>query len=498
VAGLAAACVPARQAARTDVVSTLAGRRGQVRTSWRSPVLGLMLVAAGLVGVVLGARGYEVGVAAGAVLLVVGGVAAAPWLVGLLAPLARRLPTSGRLAVRDATRNRSRTAPAVAAVMATVAGVTALAIGSTSDSAQSRRDYVAQAPMGAATLQGDMDERTWTGVAEMLSAQAPGRDVHRLRVARFSGTDPVMMTTMRAGCTGSPGECQWYPTGLDPRSNTGSELVVADVATVRAIYPDTVAAQMAAAVANGRVAVLGNGAVGPDGTVRLSVVRFDKHGNGTQLDSLSLPATHIAAPSDAPLSMASPIVVPPALATRLPVDVATSRLYIGGPGQPVTAAEEQRMTEILTAQAPTSYLYVERGWTDDLATPRLILAVLGGLLVLVATLTATGLALADARPDFATLAAVGAAPRTHRFVAMGSAAVVGGLGAVLGVLVGFAPGIAVTWPLTANAYGTGSASPMIVIPWLLLAAVAVAVPLLAVVVTGLVVRSRLPMDRRIA
>jgi putative ABC transport system permease protein len=35
-------------------------------------------------------------------------------------------------------------------------------------------------------------------------------------------------------------------------------------------------------------------------------------------------------------------------------------------------------------------------------------------------------------------------------------------------------------------------------PWLLLAAVAIAVPLLAVVVTGLVVRSRLPMDRRIA
>jgi len=127
-----------------------------------------------------------------------------------------------------------------------------------------------------------------------------------------------------------------------------------------------------------------------------------------------------------------------------------------------------------------------------------VLAVLGAVLVLVATLTATGLALADARPDFATLAAVGAAPRTRRFVAMGSAAVVGGLGAVLGLLVGFAPGIAVTWPLTANDYGTGSAEPVIVIPWLLLGAVAVAVPLLAVTVTGLVVRSRLPMTRRTA
>jgi putative ABC transport system permease protein len=296
-----------------------------------------------------------------------------------------------------------------------------------------------------------------------------------------------------------PADCQWYPTGLDPRSNTGSELVVADAATVQAIYPRAVAGRMAASVASGRVAVLGDGAVGPDGTVRLSVVRFDDQGNGTELESVSLPATRVSAPSDVPLSMTSPLVVPPALADRLPVDVATAQLYLGGPEQPVTAAEEQRMTEILAAQAPASYLYVERGWKDDLATPRLILAVLGALLVLIATLTATGLALADARPDFATLAAVGAAPRTRRFVAMGSAAVVGGLGAVLGVLVGFAPGIAVTWPLTANAgYGTDSANPVIVIPWLLLGAVAIAVPLLAVAVTGLVVRSRLPMDRRIA
>jgi putative ABC transport system permease protein len=186
------------------------------------------------------------------------------------------------------------------------------------------------------------------------------------------------------------------------------------------------------------------------------------------------------------------------MAQRLPLPVSTAELFIGGPGQPVTAAQEEKIREVLSAQAPTAFLSVERGWQDNLATARLVLAVLGAVLVLIATLTATGLALTDARPDFATLAAVGAAPRTRRFVAMSSAAVVGGLGAALGVLVGFLPGIAVTWPLTATAYGTGNADPVIVIPWLLLAGVAVAVPLLAVAVTGLVVRSRLPMDRRIA
>jgi putative ABC transport system permease protein len=54
------------------------------------------------------------------------------------------------------------------------------------------------------------------------------------------------------------------------------------------------------------------------------------------------------------------------------------------------------------------------------------------------------------------------------------------------------PGIAVAYPLTSNDYGMG-ARPVIDIPWLLLAGVAVAVPVLAVAVIGASVRSRLPM-----
>ena len=41
------------------------------------------------------------------------------------------------------------------------------------------------------------------------------------------------------------------------------------------------------------------------------------------------------------------------------------------------------------------------------------LAAVAVLVVLIGTLTATGLALADSRPDLATLAAVGARPRTR-------------------------------------------------------------------------------------
>jgi putative ABC transport system permease protein len=190
-------------------------------------------------------------------------------------------------------------------------------------------------------------------------------------------------------------------------------------------------------------------------------------------------------------------VVPPSLLDRMPLAFETSQLVVGGPDTPVTSEQEQDLREALTAVSPDSNVYVERGWTDDQWLARLLLMLVGGALVLVATLTATGLAVADARPDLATLAAIGAAPRTRRLMAMGSAAVIGVSGAVLGVLVGLAPGIAVAYPLTSADYGFGS-NPLVVIPWGSLTAVAVGVPLLAVVVTGLAVRSRLPMVSRLA
>ena len=96
-------------------------------------------------------------------------------------------------------------------------------------------------------------------------------------------------------------------------------------------------------------------------------------------------------------------------------------------------------------------LYVERGYQrrrrDDLVL-QLVLVALGGVLMLGGTLTATFLALSDARPDLATLSAVGASPRTRRGVAAAYALVVGFVGALLGAAVGFIPGIAITYPLT--------------------------------------------------
>ena len=102
-------------------------------------------------------------------------------------------------------------------------------------------------------------------------------------------------------------------------------------------------------------------------------------------------------------------------------------------------------------------LYVERGYQadDETLIAQLILIGLGAVLMIGGTLTATFLALSDARPDLATLSAVGASPRTRRGVASAYALAVGFVGAVLGAAVGFIPGIAITYPLTSYTYGGG-------------------------------------------
>ena len=498
LAGLAAANVPARQAARTDVVTTLTGRRGQVQASWRLPVIGLLVAATGLVLTVLGAQGTEPAVAGGAVLLVVGVVVATPWLVGLLAPLAARLPVAGRLAVRDATRNRTRTAPAVAAVMATVAGVTTMAIGSASDSAQGRRDYVPQAAMGTASVSAfDADQEGWASVVRTIEQRLPGHPIEEIRGIAYLAADSPGLQVTAPDCARPVEECAWYPNADGGLSTVLGDVVVAEPAAVAGTTPAAVRADVLAALESGRAVVFGAGALDASDELQLDAIRYTEQGIEV-LGSVSLPAVEVAPASDAAGMPTAPatVVVPPDLADELPVDTAVTQVLVGSSDDPLTAAEETTLRESITALSAESNVYVERGWSDQLWLARLLLLAVGGVLVLVATLTATGLAVADARPDHATLAAVGAAPRTRRLMAMGSAAVIGGVGATLGVLAGLAPGISVAYPLTSTDYGNG-ANPLVVVPWDLLAALAVGVPLLAVVVTGLVVRSRLPMATRI-
>ncbi|SOD70710.1 ABC-type lipoprotein release transport system permease subunit [Jatrophihabitans sp. GAS493] len=147
---LLAAVFPARAAARTDVVATLAGRRGALHTSKWSVILGCALAGLGAALALGGFTSTEAGpvaILSGVGLAELGLICCTPAMLAVIAGLGRRLPLSPRIALRDAGRNRSSAAPAVAAVMASMIGAIAVTIGVVSTEDQNRRSYTAGLPL---------------------------------------------------------------------------------------------------------------------------------------------------------------------------------------------------------------------------------------------------------------------------------------------------------------------------------------------------------------
>lgn len=182
--------------------------------------------------------------------------------------------------------------------------------------------------------------------------------------------------------------------------------------------------------------------------------------------------------------------------------VGTVGLHVAGAG--IDEQGERDLEAAAVAVERRSEVYVERGYegAGEVMLVQLVLGGLGAVLMLGGTLTATFLALSDARPDLTTLAAVGASPGLRRGVAAAYALVVGVVGALLGALAGLVPGIAVTYPLTGDSWLTADADgeplpdQFLEIPWLLVAAVVIGLPLLTAAVVALTARSSTPLLAR--
>jgi putative ABC transport system permease protein len=242
----------------------------------------------------------------------------------------------------------------------------------------------------------------------------------------------------------------------------------------------------AAALGRGEPVVFTRGRVGPK-ALRLSV--HTTSGPQTlRLAALDFPAGDRIAPAR--------VLVPPSFVQRYGLRAVPTALVLSGP--PLSRDQESRLREVLAGVDRTAYLYVERGYQTPGSTKVVLWILFGMALVLMlgGTLTATFLALSDARPDLATLSAVGASPRTRRGVAAAYAVVVGLVGAVLGAAVGFIPGIAISYPLT-RTYALLGPSHYLDIPWLLIGAIVVGLPLLTASAVGLLARSRLPVVARL-
>ncbi len=495
-----AAVVPAWIASRQDVVAVLAGRRGDRKPSLRSPLLGLLLVGLGVAGSVAGASsgaGGEFAIAGSAVVAVLGMILLVPVVVATLARLGRRLPLFARYAVRDAARHRTRTVPAVAAVAATVTGVVALGIGNASAAARDEATYQPQLAMGMGMLTVGEDDVDWSRYEQVIRREAPSVEI--IEVTSYGGFREDIYTDLRVGRP----DVRGYDQLLDYSNGSFGNVLVGesmlDLATAVDDGDLTAARQM---LDQGGLVVFTSDPVEGDRVRVGGTVRNMTEGKLVQrIERMEHPAYFLQVRGYAPALA----VAPPGALDATGLESSTAGLWLDA--RDLDETHEERLNEAILGLNVNAYFYVERGFQSDNATLILlgILFALGGVLMLGGTLTATFLALSDARPDLATLSAVGASPRTRRSVAAAYALVVGFVGALLGAAIGFIPGIAVTYPLTATSWMPGGVdaegndlpSHFVDVPWLMVIGLVVVLPILTAAIVGLTARSRMPLVARL-
>jgi putative ABC transport system permease protein len=251
--------------------------------------------------------------------------------------------------------------------------------------------------------------------------------------------------------------------------------------------------------------------LGDDGTATLSIADAGAEGGSR---TVTVPAAAvgdgIGAPTNLPL-------IPTDVAQDLGLRTHTSALVAPVRDGAWSTAVQNSLDDALVAALPAhenqggglryaaASAYVEPGhasWGTSQGLAELLI-VAGALSVaLAAAWIATALAGTESLPDLATLQAVGAPPRTRRRFAAAQSAVITVTGAVLGAATGLV--IGATLVLSQREQGTQGPDGdvvdprwMVDVPWVWVAALVVAIPLLGAAAAWLVTRSRLPLARRL-
>jgi putative ABC transport system permease protein len=535
--GVLAAIVPAITSSRQSVLASLTGRRGVRHASRTLPVIGLGAICLGCGTAVFGSMRtnstYAVGLGSGIAEL--GIVALTPTLVGAFGRLGKWLPLAPRLALRDAVRNRGRTAPAVAAVLAAVAGTVAVATFTVSSDRQDQDTYQARVPLGTYSLSMAGNQGRDLGAARAaVEKELPvsGRaDAYRL-VTGARICDPY---SSQPGCGGvtpvtpKANECpmsddvnatrfsaaqrrvfatDWrcaQPELLAPPIDSDSGVLVGGVDLLRTLGIRDSAAEKA--LARGET-VLFRRAYFDHGSLKLRLIA-----------DASLPVADGAEPAGSVKALPALLrtgdraygvaaVVPPRAATAAGVRTAPLGSLFTTSRMP-TGAEQQALSADMTKLDSEADAYLERGYQGRSSLVLLALALFAGLVTVGAAGIATGLAQADAEPDLRTLAAVGAAPWVRRMLSGFQCGVIAAMGVVLGTAAGILPAVGLRraqlrqgwadYHRSVDAgWGGGGSLPHvpIVVPWQTLGLLLVVVPVGAMLLAALVTRSRSEMGRR--
>lgn len=490
LAAALAAWWPARGVTHLDTMAVLRGRSVSRPVRRGMPLVGGAMVAVGAVLAALGAgnpRGGEYALVAAGALTFFGAVLLIPLLLVLVGRLAERLPTAARLAVRDATRQRGRSVPAVAAIAAAVALVAGLSTVVASSAVAERLNYRPQVAIGAAIVPLEQFVDTSPEVvradpkvvrtalldavptAEIWAVGYPTATPDASRWQDITeGTTGALWAIYPPDCAevtfdppfGAPcsivtdtlgytGGITALPAGALPLLPGLSDREIQALEGGAVLLPATVMPSVTPHTTVDVPSVRGRVMVVAEGEFETSLEPSGELESGTV-------STYVT--TDSALYAAFPSMVGAAAMTTetaesLDLTVQPVRLVVAVPGRALTEGEVAAATT--AAQAVGVSLSVERGFERDEAAERAIWIVLAalGLVALAATVIVTALTTTDNARDSAVLAAVGGTSRLRRRWASWYALVIAAAGVALGMLVGTGMGLACGWWSTAGRWG---------------------------------------------
>lgn len=546
VTGLLAAFAPAVVASRQSILESLTGRRGVRRSSRVLPLVGAGVLALGAAVAVYGgiSENSEL-VAGGSVVAELGLLGCIPVIVGLLGRLGRSLPLSPRIALRDAARNRGRTAPAVAAVMAAVAGSVAVTTFMASKTAEAEYEYRPSLTQGTIAVMSNSPQSAdrlplaRAAVERIMPVSGGHADFKRV----WAGSDCDVYYEEENGCgtmqlikpTGEGHTCPLKGEGAvelaarisadehkklmgspaclgehmpgSPFAGNEDQILVADADMLRTYVKldDPAAAE----ALDAGTPVLLNPAYAKDGEITLKSVHTyndrDKENRKlhpgkarTTTDRLKV----YVAPTKYAATPGIRLILPQKTADRLGLHTVPAGSVYAVSRRP-TDAEDQRVNSAFEQAGGGFWAQTDDGPVEqDDAVSRLVLALFAGVVTLGAAAITTGLAKADAEADLTTLSAIGAPPGVRRALSGFQCLVVALTGVVLGTLAGLVPAVALRLVDLREALRVMRVEPMesaytpIALPWGTLALLVVCVPLLAGLLAAAITRSHQPLARR--
>lgn len=509
VLGAVAAWIPARRAGKTDVVSVLTGRREEARMRRSVPWVGAAITVAGVATSLIAAvLSSPLALAAGGVAVLVGIVVSSGVLVDLAGRFATHFSFATKYALRDAARHRSRTAPAVAAILAAVAVATGGLIFTATEDHHQTSTFAPLAADGTGLLfpsgRGDFTEIVddATRIVHAASEQAGVTEVNKLMsVSRESTRFLEAIEAPAAECTeetlpadhpqcAAANSGQW---GLAWQSGLGT-LVDDGTMVTRSGLPG--AEDAAAALADGKALVSSADLVWPDGELRIAVA----DDAGERVEELALPA-HVIEWGNPEYDLVLPLSAAQEIATEIVDGGGEPYFEVQAAGALITGVTidqslEDEMNRRLYDLDPNLTVMVE-GRLPGMESGQNVAALIVPVTIviaLLATILSIALAMAESRPDLATLAALGAAPRGRRRIVSAQAGTI----AVLGTVCGTAGGALLGYILVNWQASTSQEAWQVVVPWLAVAALLVGIPILALTGGWLLAPSRLPMRSRVA